>query len=134
MVQHGHRRQLHAVQKLKYIHSDEHLRDDNQDIAQRHDRALDIGRVEGGIAKSDIDERVRRHDQDDDLGGPGNVVIDEPATVDLSQVCVDAAVEAFDEEALKDIVSDQEEDNEDNGDDECGKGGEDGDGFAGESF
>ena len=77
MVSHADGRNLRAVEQLEDVHANKHLRDYDEDIALRDKLGASKRGVEGRVDERNIDERIRGHDQDEDLGRTGDMVIDE---------------------------------------------------------
>lgn len=123
------RANLDPIDQLENIHAHQNLRTNNQDIPQRDHAPLHIRRPQRRGAERHVDERIHRHDQDQSLRQPGYMVIDEPAALDLVETRVLGAVEAAHEEEFEDVLFDEEEDDEGDGEDEHAEGGEFGEGL-----
>ena len=83
MMHHRNWGQLGPVDKLKNIHANQHLSNDNQHIAHG-DHRVQVRRkrrVEGGLAKSDGDKWICGDEEDDELGNTGNMVIDKTTAI-----------------------------------------------------
>ena len=74
------------------------------------------------VSERYIDEGVDAHDQDEDLGDAGDVVVQEASAVSVREGGVEGAVATLWEGAFQDILFCQEEDDEDYGEDESGIG------------
>ena len=93
---------LSPIDQLKNIHSHQHLRTHNQYISQRDRTSPRIGIVQHRIPKHNIDKRIDRRDQDDQLRHPSNMMIYETPSVDLIELGVSDAVKAFEQEGFDD--------------------------------
>lgn len=114
---------LDPIDQFKHIHADQSLRANHQDIAQRGRRPFGVRIIQHGISERDVDEGIAGHYQDDKLGGPGNVMVDEAPPVNIVQLGVLGAVEASEQKGFDDELFEDEEDDEDDGEDEGGVGG-----------
>ena len=124
VMQHRDGGELDAVEKLEDVHADQHLSHDDEGIAHRRGPARHVWGMEVGRAGNDANEWIDCHDENQELGGAGNMVIDEAAAVGLALVGVGVPVEPWNEEAFEDIESNEEEDHEDDRDDQSGERGQ----------
>ena len=74
------------------------------------------------VSERYIDEGVDAHNQDEDLGDAGDVVVQEASTVSVREGGVEGAVATLWEGTFQNILFCQEEDDEDYGEDEPGVG------------
>lgn len=108
MVSHADRRDAGAVEKLEDVHAYEHLRHDKEYIALRNEFGSCEGGVECGVHESHVDEGIRGHDQDEDLGGPSNMVVNEAPAGRLVHRSIDLSIHCLHEEALENVEANDE--------------------------
>ena len=68
--------------------------------------------------ESHINERIRSHDENQNLGGSSNVMIYEPSPCCLVHSCIDVAVDSPQEEFFENVETDEEVHDKDDGEDE----------------
>ena len=113
---------LDSINQLENIHSHQDLRTDDQYIPECDLRPSRIRIIQHGIAERHVDKGVHRGHQDDQFGSPSDVMIHKASPIDLIQLCVSRAVEAFQQEGFDDVLFYEEEDDEDDGEREGGVG------------
>lgn len=99
-----------------------HLGRNNQDITLGDMLGASKRGFEGGRSKSYIDERVRRQNEDQQLGRSGDMVVHETSPCCLIHLCVDFAIGLLQQEAFEDVEPDDKVVDEDDTDDQGTEG------------
>ncbi len=113
---------LDPINQFEDIHPHQNLRTNNQYVPQRDLRPSRIRIIQHRIAKCHVDKGIHRGHQDDQLSSPSDVMIHKAPPINLIQLCVSGAVEAFQQEGFDDVLLYEEEDDEDDGENEGGIG------------
>ena len=127
VVHDTNRRDCDAIDELEGVHGNDQLGDDDEDVAQGDDGALDVGGVEGGRGAGDPQKGIDADDEGEDLDGPGDMVVDQSTSVGDIQISIDISVEAWKENGFEQVMLDQKTDDEDDGKDQGRVGDELGD-------
>lgn len=95
-----------------------HLGCNNQDISLGDMFRAGKGGFESSRAKSHIDEWIRRQNEDQQLRGPCDMMIDETSPCCLVHLRVYLAIGLLEQEAFKDVKTDYKVVDEDDADDQ----------------
>ena len=111
-----------AIDEFEYVHRDQEVITDNQNVSQGDSSPVYERLVQVPRPECNVDERIYADNEDDELDGAGKMIVDEASTVDLVLFGEYFAIHLSKKPFLHDVLFDEEENDEDDGDDEAGVG------------